>query len=124
MTNVVASYSAAALAGRRLPGEQPPAIDQAALQRPVRERVCSWCFTPLARGQPVAAWNGGRGHPRCARSAAEAVLGAEALPWPPTTVATSAEVIIAFCSHLGNAAARAGISAEQLEQAVTWALVR
>jgi hypothetical protein len=101
-------------AGRQIEGENPPPIDTKALEEVRKAKLCAWCFEQL--GDQRSDFNGGVGHPECARYAYECVIGYDAMPWPipEPSVYESAT----FLRSLAREAGRLGIEGQKLAQAI------
>jgi hypothetical protein len=105
-------------ASRPIPGETAPPIDHAALEEVSKAGICSWCFDQL--GDQRAEFNGGVGHPECARYAYTALAGDGAMPWPipePSIHETDG-----FLERLGRAAIKHGVNRRRLERAIKEAI--
>ena len=113
-----ADYSAAALASRVIPGEQPRPIDHAALEAVREAGICAWCFEPL--GARRATFNGGVGHLACAMHAHHAVAGFDgaAAPWCPGVETYREDQTTPFCRRLGREAGRLGLDLQKLALAI------
>jgi hypothetical protein len=81
-----------------------------------KERSCDWCFRRI--GDMADEFNGGIGHPECARYAYEAVAGPDAIPWPPARRFYRQDPIVLFLERLASEAVRAGIDPQRLATAV------
>jgi hypothetical protein len=113
LERVVTRGAMIAWAGRQFPGALPPPISS-----PVPSRgppICAWCFEPL--GEMRSEFNGGTGHPECARFAYDAVAGDDPMPWPIPEPHRH-DPLVPFCRRLGREAARMGIDTQKLAQAI------
>jgi hypothetical protein len=103
---------------RPIEGELPPPIDPAVERSLHADGRCCWCFEPL--GDRRSDFNGGTGHPGCARYAYQALAGADAMPWPLAEPGVYEQP--AFLERLARAAVKHRLSARRLELAVKEAL--
>jgi hypothetical protein len=98
-------------AGRQIKDELPPSIDTKALEAVRKAKLCAWCLDKL--GAQRSEFNGGIGHPECARYAYECIAGDDPMPWPMPH-----DPLIPFCEHLGREAAALGLDMQKLARAI------